>query len=263
VINRGLLHSDDLVKHGSLRLVYESLNLLRYVTEAISGMVSSARLTSQFTGPTKGKVRMIGFPGLSCSTSTDASLVDQVHQGDETRIKRWISLREYIQDEVRGAIPDPQVLLKLLSSASQKHQNCSQSRLKRHAQLCQPPQKKQKCCAIDQDDDIIIGGIDVDQAKDESEEQDQDLANDHATTLCEIWGLHKEDLELKDAEVIDSVFHSKLFDVLRLYLVCACYILSHFIYIPFNTVVQISYLWPLFLFSAYIACKGWSFLCNL
>ena len=113
VINRGLLHSDDLVKHGSLRLVSESLNLLRYVTEAISGMVSSARLTSEFTGPTKGKVRMKGFPGLSCSTATDAFLVDQVHQGDEPRVKRWISLREYIHDEVRGAMPDPQVLLKI------------------------------------------------------------------------------------------------------------------------------------------------------
>ncbi|KAM0850791.1 hypothetical protein ACQ4PT_052838 [Festuca glaucescens] len=218
VINRGLLHSDDLVKHGSLRLVSESLNLLRYVTEAINGMVSSVRLTSEFTGSTKGKVRMNGFPGLSCSTPTDASLAGQVHQADETRVKRWISLREYIQDEVRGAMPDPQVLLKLLSSASQKRQNYPQSRLKRHAQLCQPPQKKQKCDAIDNDDDIIIGGIDVEQAKDESEEQDQDLANDHATTLCEIWGLPKEDLELKDAEVVDSVFHSKLLDVLRLYL---------------------------------------------
>ncbi|CAM0945583.1 unnamed protein product [Alopecurus aequalis] len=218
VINRGLLHSDDLVKHGSLRLVSESLNLLRHVTEAISGMVSSVRLTPEFTGSTKGKARMNGFPGLSCSTATDASLVDQVHQGDETRVKRWISLREYIQDEVRGAMPDPQVLLKLLSSASQKHQNCSQSRLKRHAQLCQPPKKKQRCGTIDQDDDIIIGGIDVEQAKDESEEQDLDLANDHTTTLCEIWGLHKQDLELKDAEVLDSVFHSKLLDVLRLYL---------------------------------------------
>uniref|UniRef100_A0ACD5ZGX9 Uncharacterized protein n=1 Tax=Avena sativa TaxID=4498 RepID=A0ACD5ZGX9_AVESA len=218
VTNRGLLHSDNLVKHGSLRLVSESLNLLRYVTEAISGMVSSAKLTSEFTGSTKGKVRMNGFPGFSCSTATDASLVDQVYQGDETRVRRWISLREYIQDEVRGAMPDPQVLLKLLSSASQKHQNCSQSSLKRHAQLCQPPKKKLRCGAIDQDDDIIIGGIDVEQAKDESKKQDQDLANGHATTLCEIWGLHKQDLELKDAEVVDRVFHSKLLDVLRLYL---------------------------------------------
>jgi hypothetical protein len=43
LINKGLMHADDLVKHGSLRLVSESLNLLRYVTEAISGMVSTIK----------------------------------------------------------------------------------------------------------------------------------------------------------------------------------------------------------------------------
>ncbi|XP_020164344.1 uncharacterized protein [Aegilops tauschii subsp. strangulata] len=218
VINRGLQHSDDLVKHGSLRLVFESVNLLCCVTEAINGVVSSVGSTSESSSSTKGKIRMNSFPGLSCSTATDAFLVDKLNQGDQMRVKRWISLREYIQDEVRGAIPDPQVLLKLLSSASQKHQNCSQSRLERRAQVSEPPQKKQRCNAIDEDDDIIIGGIDVEWAKDVSEEQDQDLASDHATTLCEIWGLDKQDLEMKDAEVVDSVFHSKLLDVLRLYL---------------------------------------------
>ncbi|KAI4965328.1 hypothetical protein ZWY2020_054798 [Hordeum vulgare] len=219
VINRGLLHSDDLVKHGSLRLVFESVNLLCYVTEAINGVVSSVGSTSEFSSSTKGKIRMNSFPGLSCSTATDAFLVDKLNQGDQMRVKRWISLREYIQDEVRGAIPDPQVLLKLLSSASQKNQSCSQSRLERRSQVSEPPQKKQRCNVIDEDDDIIIGGIDVEWAKDESEDQDLDLASDHATTLCEIWGLDKQDLEMKDAEVVDSVFHSKLLDVLRLYLV--------------------------------------------
>ncbi|EMS50591.1 hypothetical protein TRIUR3_05504 [Triticum urartu] len=218
VINRGLQHSDDLVKHGSLRLVFESVNLLCCVTEAINGVVSSVGSTSESSSSTKGKIRMNSFPGLSCSTATDAFLVDKLNQGDQMRVKRWISLREYIQDEVRGAIPDPQVLLKLLSSASQKHQNYSQSRLERRALVSEPPQKKQRCNAIDEDDDIIIGGIDVEWAKDVSEEQDQDLASDHATTLCEIWGLDKQDLEMKDAEVVDSVFHSKLLDVLRLYL---------------------------------------------
>jgi nucleolar pre-ribosomal-associated protein 1 len=219
VINRGLQHSDDLVKHGSLRLVFESVNLLCYVTEAINGVVSSVGSTSEFSSSTKGKIRMNSFPGLSCSTATDAFLVDKLNQGDQMRVKRWISLREYIQDEVRGAIPDPQVLLKLLSSASQKHQNCSQSRLERRAQVSEPPQKKQRCNANDEDDDIIIGGIDVEWAKNVSEEQDQDLASDPATTLCEIWGLDRQDLEMKGAEVVDSVFHSKLLDVLRLYLV--------------------------------------------
>uniref|UniRef100_N1QWF2 Nucleolar pre-ribosomal-associated protein 1 N-terminal domain-containing protein n=1 Tax=Aegilops tauschii TaxID=37682 RepID=N1QWF2_AEGTA len=248
VINRGLQHSNDLVKHGSLRLVFESVNLLCYVTEAINGVVSSVGSTSEFSSSTKGKIRMNSFPGLSCSTATDAFLVDKLNQGDQMRVKRWISLREYIQDEVRGAIPDPQVLLKLLSSASQKHQNCSQSRLERRAQVSEPPQKKQRCNA---NDDIIIGGIDVEWAKNVSEEQDQDLASDPATTLCEIWGLDRQDVEMKGAEVVDSVFHSKLLDVLRLYLNFA-EIDAWLVFLPgyvakWCSILQISVLW-LFVF---------------
>jgi len=42
------------------------------------------------------------------------------------QVKSWTFIREYIQDEVHGAMPDPQVLLNLLSCTSQKHQNYSQ-----------------------------------------------------------------------------------------------------------------------------------------
>ncbi|KAG8070074.1 hypothetical protein GUJ93_ZPchr0006g41040 [Zizania palustris] len=132
-------------------------------------------------------------------------------------VDRWITLREYIQDEVRGAIPDPQVLLKLLSSASQKRQNYSESKQKIHAQL-EPPRKKRRRGATDEDADIIIGGIDVELSRDEPEDRDIDLANDHATTLCEIWGLDKQDSRIKDAKIVEDVFYSKLLDVLRLYL---------------------------------------------
>ncbi|TVU16117.1 hypothetical protein EJB05_39668 [Eragrostis curvula] len=216
VINRGLLHSDDLVKHGSLRLVFESVNLLCYVIEAINDMLSNVRVKSEFNGSTKVTVKIDSFPVLTCSDAADASLFDEVHQVDEMHVKRWISLREYIQDEIRGAMPDPQVLLKLLSSASQKHQNYSQSIRKNNEQHSEPPQKKRRCDASSEVADIIIGGIDVEQDKDTPE--DLDSENDHASILCEIWGLDKQDPKVKDAKVIDNVFHSKLLDVLRLYL---------------------------------------------
>ncbi|GJN26397.1 hypothetical protein PR202_gb14324 [Eleusine coracana subsp. coracana] len=216
VINRGLLHSDDLVKHGSLRLVFESVNLLCYVIKAINGIIATARVKSEFNGSSKVTVRMDSFPLVRCSDAADAPLVDEVHQGDELHVKRWISLREYIQDEVRGAMPDPQVLLKLLSSASQKHQNHSLNIQKKDGLLSEPPQKKQRCDAFSAVDDIIIGGIDVEQDKDTPE--DLDMENDHASILCKIWGLDKEDPKVKEAKVIDDVFHSKLLDVLRLYL---------------------------------------------
>ncbi|OQU82370.1 hypothetical protein SORBI_3006G221600 [Sorghum bicolor] len=218
MINRGLLHSDDLVKHGSLRLVYESVNLLCYIIEAINCMVSKGRLKSEFIGSEKVTMKIDDFPVLSCSDTADASLVDEVHQGGEMQVKRWTSLREYIQDEVHGAMPDPQVLLKLLSSTSQKHQNYSQSIQKKNAQLSEPPQKKRRCSPSCEVDDIIIGGFDIEQDKDASEEQDLDLKNDHTSTLCEIWSLDKQDPKMKDANVVEHVFHSKLLDVLRLYL---------------------------------------------
>jgi nucleolar pre-ribosomal-associated protein 1 len=221
MINRGLLHSDDLVKHGSLRLVFESVNLLCYITESINCMVSKGRLKSEFIGSEKVTMKIDGFPVLSCSDATDASLVDEVHQGDEMQVKRWTSLREYIQDEVHGAMPDPQVFLKLLSSTSQKHQSYSQSIQKNNAQLSEPPQKKRRCSPSCEVDDIIIGGIDVEQDKDTSEEQGLELKNDRTTTLCEIWSLDKQDPKTKDANVVENVFHSKLLDVLRLYLVGA------------------------------------------
>ena len=211
VINRGLLHSDDLVKHGSLRLVFESVNLLCYILEALNGMVSRGRAKSEFIGSPKVTIKIDDSPVLSCSDAADASLVDEVHQGDETQVKRWASLREYIQDEVHGAMPDPQVLLKLLSSASQKHQ--------KNAHISEPPQKKRRCNSSSEVDDIIIGGIDAAQDKDTSEEQDLELKNDPTTILCEIWGLDKQDPNMKDAKVVEDVFHSKLLDVLRLYLV--------------------------------------------
>ncbi|WVZ87214.1 hypothetical protein U9M48_033889 [Paspalum notatum var. saurae] len=218
MINRGLLHSDDLVKHGSLRLVFESVNLLCYIIEAINAMVSRGRGKSEFNGSAKVTIKVDGFQVLSCSDATDASLVDEVRQGDETQAKRWISLREYIQDEVHGAMPDPQVLLKLLSSAGQKYQNCPQDIQKKNAQLSEPPQKKRRCYSSIEFDDIVIGGIDVEQDKGTSEEHDLDFEDDRATTLCEIWGLDKQDPETKDAKVVQDVFRSKLLDVLRLYL---------------------------------------------
>ncbi|KAF8651235.1 hypothetical protein HU200_063482 [Digitaria exilis] len=216
VINRGLLHSDGLVKHGSLRLVFESVNLLCYIIEAINDMVSRGGAKSEFIGSAKVTIKIDDSPVLSCSDAADELLIDEVHHGDEMQVKRWASLREYILDEVHGAMPDPQVLLKLLSSASQKHQNYSQSVHNKSAQLSEPPQKKRRCNSSSEVDDIIIGGIDTEQDKDTSEGLDSKI--DHTITLCEIWGLDKHDLKMKDANVVEDVFHSKLLDVLRIYL---------------------------------------------
>ena len=76
VVNKGLLHSDFLVKHGTLRLLLEALKLLDSFISALNHSSYSS---------------------------------DQMMQG-------WASLKQEIQNEVRTSLPDPQVLLTLLSS---------------------------------------------------------------------------------------------------------------------------------------------------
>nr|POE84374.1 hypothetical protein CFP56_67229 [Quercus suber] len=76
VVNKGLLHSDFLVKHGTLRLLLEALKLLDSFISALNHSSYSR---------------------------------DQMMQG-------WASLKQEIQNEVRTSLPDPQVLLTLLSS---------------------------------------------------------------------------------------------------------------------------------------------------
>ncbi|CAL5070105.1 unnamed protein product [Urochloa decumbens] len=216
-----IVHTLSSNSHGLVSVDDEevqSVNLLCYIIEAINGMVSKGIVKSEFIGSAKVTIKIDDSPVLSCSDAADVSLVDEVHHGDEMQVKRWASLKEYIQDEVHGAMPDPQVLLKLLSSASQKHQDYSRNIRKKNAQLSEPPQKKRRCNSSIEVDDIIIGGIDAEQDKDTSE-QDLESKNDRTTTLCEIWCLDKQDPKLKDAKVVEDVFHSKLLDVLRLYLV--------------------------------------------
>ncbi|KAF9589226.1 hypothetical protein IFM89_020664 [Coptis chinensis] len=76
VINRGLLHSDVGVRHGSMRLLLEALKSLDILLGAIDSMSSSNNLLAQ----------------------------------------KWMSLKQKVQDEARALLPDSQVLFKLLSS---------------------------------------------------------------------------------------------------------------------------------------------------
>jgi len=55
------------VVYGSLRLGFESVNLLYYILEAINCMVSKVRLKSEFMSSEKVTMKIDDFPVLSCS----------------------------------------------------------------------------------------------------------------------------------------------------------------------------------------------------
>lgn len=148
----------------------------------------------------------------------------KVSHMDEPGVEKWVFVKQYIQDEVRAVLPDPQVLLKLLSSLSHRHFKTSGKNLKRCADLPMVGVKL-KTDTPGENIDIVIGGIDAEPTNDTFDEQKEDskqnvdVKKDHAAVIAELWGLNEQAKitdEPGDAEIL---FHSKLLDALKLYLV--------------------------------------------
>ncbi|CAI0379864.1 unnamed protein product [Linum tenue] len=188
VVNKGLLHSDFLVKNGTLRFVLEALKLLD-------------------------------------SFLRDFSLSDFAKQSTE----KWASVKHDIQNELRTLLPDPQVLLTLLSPLSSQARS-DESGLKRKNAEFSPEnilkrRKKFRASAI-HEDDVIVGGISLtsdialsqnDEIVDEQSPDELDSEKDYMNTLLELWG---SDMcltapSVKDAE---TFFYAKLLDTLKVYL---------------------------------------------
>ncbi|KAL5730801.1 diphosphoinositol-polyphosphate diphosphatase [Ranunculus cassubicifolius] len=195
VINRGLLHSDIGVRHGSLRLLLEALKSLNSLIGAID-----------------------------CKSGVAKDLVAQ----------KWTSLRQKIQDEARALLPDSQVLYKLLPHPSQSDVKIHETSLKRPRKSEELPSvhsnrgaKKLKSDFVSEDIDIIVGGVATESDNVICKEGGQtanamvlelEKKEDSVKAIAEIWGLHNSNFlgdDLKDAE---TYFHSKLLDALTLYL---------------------------------------------
>ncbi|XP_057980376.1 uncharacterized protein LOC131166095 isoform X2 [Malania oleifera] len=192
VVNKGLLHADSLVKHGTLRLLLESLKLLNSFMDAINNHSYS----------------------------------------NNQIMYRWVSLKQEIQNEVQTSLPDSQVLLTLLSSLSSRHKSSDlclkrAADLDSALEHNMNGMKKQRTAAVNEDVDILISGISS--APDillsqESEKglcactaEKLDSIKDQIEVIAEIWGLHASSMPvtaLKDAEIY---FHSKLLDALKIF----------------------------------------------
>lgn len=130
-INKGLLHSNFSVKHGTLRLLLESLKLLDYFLKAIS------------------------FASQSNFKDKDS----------------LTSLKTDILNEMRLLLPDPQVILNLLSTiGSQLRDRSSCSKRAADIEILEKQNrrttKKPKCHILKEDADIIVAGLLVDENDD-------------------------------------------------------------------------------------------------
>ncbi|KAJ6752247.1 hypothetical protein OIU85_002652 [Salix viminalis] len=191
VINKGLLHSDFLVKNGTLRLLLEGLKLLDSFFRSLN---------------------------LSCFRK-------------QKNLHRWASLKQEIQNEIRTLLPDPQVLLTLLSSLG-SHARTDEKCLKRKtdeenfAEQGGKKIKKLKTDAVDDEMDIIVAGISaapdiplpVEGKPVEEAPEEPDSGKDFINVISQLWCsdmCSEPVITLKDAEIF---FHSKLLDALKIYL---------------------------------------------
>ncbi|KAJ7963838.1 Nucleolar pre-ribosomal-associated protein 1 [Quillaja saponaria] len=193
MINKGLLHSDFLVKHGTLRFLFEVLKLLDYLVGALNHGSFSSNESMQHLS----------------------------------------SLKQEIQNEARTSLPDSQVLLTLLSSVggrSREHKPCAKrmAAIETYDENRGNNMKKLKMSTVDADIDIVVGGIssaqDVELTRGNGKDvgthtiDDLDNAKDLTNVLVEIWGFDLCSIPVTTLEDAGIYFHTKLIDALKLYL---------------------------------------------
>lgn len=194
VINKGLLHSNFLVKHGTLKLLLEALKLL-----------------DSFIG----------------ALNHGSYLSEQMMQG-------WASLKQEIQNEVRTLLPDPQVLMTLLSSLT-RHSKTHESCLKRMADSEKFTEhsgnklKKSKTNFGNKDTDIIVSGLgsapdialpgDSERVVGSVAADEPDGAKDLMVVISEMWDLGRHSMPLNTLEDTGIFFQSKLLDAIKIYIV--------------------------------------------
>lgn len=237
VINRGLLHSDILVKHGSLRLLLEALKSFDRVIGAIDDVLEKMTVKQCTIVFSEG---LLKFNGLGIDEVENVDKCPKTNKvGDScmgnSAVQKWMHFKQEIQNEVRALLPDPQVILKLLSSLGCDHHKNLKTNSKRErtsedlSEARHMDGLKKLKSDTSKDDDILIGGIIAGHATSLPENhgkgkgtfvmEEGDLDNDNMTVLAGIWDSHElsaSSNDLKDAEIY---FDSKLLDVLTFYLV--------------------------------------------
>ncbi|XP_042413782.1 uncharacterized protein LOC122002620 isoform X1 [Zingiber officinale] len=228
LVNKGLLHADILVKHGSLRLIMESLKSLKVLVTTVDNALKNHLHEKTVNSHGKEIVELHGPPGFSCFLRVDKFVDDGALSPDNVGTTKWMSLRQRILDEIRGSLPDPQVLLKLLSSLSYKHSAKHSKSLKRTNTMAEVSGKRLKSNITIENDDIVIGGINIsplaELVKYENEVNHEvtisELGRDKdpKAIVAEIWKLNKENLVTSEEVDEQDYFYARLLDVIALYM---------------------------------------------
>ncbi|KAL9667065.1 hypothetical protein QQ045_001411 [Rhodiola kirilowii] len=191
IINKGLLHSNFSVKHGTLRLLLEVLRLLDYFLCAI----------------------------------------DVASWSNHKNKNSLTSLKQDIVNEVRLLLPDPQVILTLLStlgSQSRDHGSCSKRAADTEilAKQNRRTTKKPKCHNFKEDTDILVAGIIVNDNDDISLEEETDEGTESAdgsrrkehSESGENWWLERCSIVTTASKDEEIYLQSKLLEAVKFYL---------------------------------------------
>ncbi|KAH7866929.1 hypothetical protein Vadar_026855 [Vaccinium darrowii] len=191
VVNKGLLHTNSFAKHGTLRLVLEELKLLDSFITAVE---------SNF-----------------CSS-------------DQMR-RKWASLKQDIQNEVRILLPDTQVLLSVLSSLN-AHSKSLELSLKRAVDTKISLEqgvhdvKRLKTDAHKDDLDILVSGVsylpEITLPKNTGVAQgmhdvDDLIDGDDNAVIADIWGLRQCSESCMTVKDEETHFYSRLPDALKIF----------------------------------------------
>ncbi|KAF8026216.1 hypothetical protein BT93_F2887 [Corymbia citriodora subsp. variegata] len=185
-MNKGLLHSDFLVKNGTLRLLLEALKLLDSFVGALS----------------------------HCSCASDRDM------------QTWESLKQEIRNEIRTLLPDPQVLVTLLSTLSSNSGKSGQNkRMPDSESHGSNHVKKLKMDNVDDDGDIIVSGITLSPEAGLSGKSEKNVEtgdelgdeNSFANIFAEIWGPDQTQLPVSTMQEAEIYFYSRLVDALQIY----------------------------------------------
>ena len=190
VVNKGLLHSDFLVKNGTLRFVLEVLKLLD-------------------------------------SFFKDFTFSDSAKQSSEERAPG----KQEIQNELRTLLPDPQVLLTVLSPLSSQARNDGSGLKRKNAESLPKKifkrRKKREECDIP-GDDVIVGGTDL--ASEVALSRDDEVVdpqlpgevaseNDYMGILLELWDSDPCLISATSINDAETFFYAKLLQTLKIYIV--------------------------------------------
>lgn len=186
VMNKGLLHSESHIQHGTLRLVLEALKLLDSIFSALSQRSNASNKSG-------------------CKLA---------------------SLKQDIQNEVQLLLPDHQVLLSLISSLNSRYKSDEKTLKRNADTAVLPEHsssnKKLKTCISNEETDILVVGIgsSIDNnggIQEDDNMTESDNLNDNSISIIELWKSHESNNINMVAEDEELYFYTKLLDALKVY----------------------------------------------